>query len=115
MGSFKLFSHAGSFLVMWVGGRGYNEFLFVWPNIFSTGKCTSPLRKLVIMHHHVIKKKESGKLFCHAVGPEKQCILFLWPYILCRLCLWTKKFKSYFSDQLTFTNIHGRTSHRFID
>ena len=29
------------------------------------------------------------------------------------ICLWTKKnFESYFSDQLTFSNIHGRTSRR---
>ena len=29
------------------------------------------------------------------------------------ICLWTKKkFESYFSDQLTFSNIRGRTSHQ---
>ena len=29
------------------------------------------------------------------------------------ICLWTKKkFESYFSDRLTFSNIRGRTSHR---
>ena len=27
------------------------------------------------------------------------------------ICLWIKKFELYFSDQLTFSNIHGRTSH----
>ena len=27
------------------------------------------------------KKKASGKLFWHAGGPEKQSILFAWPYM----------------------------------
>ena len=30
------------------------------------------------------------------------------PYIY--ICLWTKKIESEFSDRLTFSNIHGRTS-----
>ena len=29
-----------------------------------------------------------------------------------QICLWTKKFESYFSDRLTISNIHGRTSCR---
>ena len=33
--------------------------------------------------------------------------------VLVYICLWSKKiFESYFSDRLTFSNIHGRTSLR---
>ena len=34
-------------------------------------------------------------------------------FYVINICLWTKKkFESYFSDRLTFSNIHSRTSHR---
>ena len=33
-------------------------------------------------------------------------------HICIYVCLWTKKIKSYFSDRLIFSNIHGMTSHR---
>ena len=33
-------------------------------------------------------------------------------YICLHICLWTKNIESYFSDRLTLSNIHGRTSRR---
>ena len=81
----KLFSHVGNFLFMleifshaeaFLSCRSFlaklDEFYLCWTNIFSTGKFMSPHEKPVVTCHHVIKKKATGKLFCHAGGPEKQ-------------------------------------------
>ena len=58
----KLFSHAGSFLFM----------LEIFSHAGSFLVMRNHHEKLVVTCHHVIKKKATGKLFCHAGGPEKQ-------------------------------------------
>ena len=41
--------------------------------------------------------------------PVTYLCIYIW------VCLWTKFFfKLYYSDRLTFSNIHGRTSHRIV-
>ena len=77
----KLFSHVRSFLVTW------DEFYLC--GLTSTGICTGPPWKPVVMCYHVIIKKASEKLFCHAGGPEKQWILFAWPNSIDGCCSYT--------------------------
>ena len=53
------------------------------------------LKSAVFFVNYVNKTVRCGNFFC----------------LLLYICLWTKKiFESYFSDRLTFSNIHSRTS-----
>ena len=61
----KLFSHAGSFLVMW------DEFYLCGLTYSALENARVTIKTCGHMSSHDFKKA-SGKLFCHVGGPEKQ-------------------------------------------